>query len=205
NGSGTYNSWTPALGSYTLQGTPFTGQNGTGTAGTSLTVHFTVVNQTGTPTPTPTPTATPTATATATATATPTPTPIPTPHALPLTNADFETGPFWTRGAVTGWTLGGTGHVSDNGQAFTSPTHGAAFSEGGDSQGDTLSQSFLTTAGKVYTVDFDAGVYGTRTGNPLQLEVQVLGTAGTLLDQTVTPPDAGTVDTSSVVFQHYHY
>src|SRR2546421_5174554 len=43
NGSGTYNPWPPALGSYTLQGTLFTGQNGTGTAGTSLTVHFTVL------------------------------------------------------------------------------------------------------------------------------------------------------------------
>jgi hypothetical protein len=42
NGAGTYNPWTPATGSYTLQSTPFTGQGGGGTAGTALTINFTV-------------------------------------------------------------------------------------------------------------------------------------------------------------------
>ncbi|TCJ12682.1 choice-of-anchor D domain-containing protein [Flaviaesturariibacter flavus] len=42
--SGNYNAWTPAVGSYTLKATPYTGPGGTGTAGTPLTVSFTVVN-----------------------------------------------------------------------------------------------------------------------------------------------------------------
>lgn len=42
NGSGTYFPWTPAVGPYTLQCTPFTGSNGSGTAGTALTINFTV-------------------------------------------------------------------------------------------------------------------------------------------------------------------
>jgi len=38
----------------------------------------------------------------------------------------------------------------------------------------------------------------------LQLRVQVKGTA-VLLDQTVTPPYAGTYTPAAVIFQHYHY
>ncbi|QMU31310.1 malectin domain-containing carbohydrate-binding protein [Adhaeribacter radiodurans] len=43
--NGNYNSWTPAAGSYTLKATPYSGTNGTGTAGSPLTINFTVVNQ----------------------------------------------------------------------------------------------------------------------------------------------------------------
>ena len=42
--SGIYNVWTPAVGSYTLKGTPFTSTGGTGTAGTALTISFSVAN-----------------------------------------------------------------------------------------------------------------------------------------------------------------
>jgi hypothetical protein len=91
NGSGTYNPWTPAIGSYTLKCTPFTSTNGTGTAGIALTINFTVSNQAGTPTPTPsappptaTPSPTPTPTPRPTPTPTPTPNPTPTPTATPF-------------------------------------------------------------------------------------------------------------------------
>jgi CubicO group peptidase (beta-lactamase class C family) len=40
--AGNYRAWTPALGAHTLKATPYTGSSGTGTAGTSLTVGFTV-------------------------------------------------------------------------------------------------------------------------------------------------------------------
>jgi CubicO group peptidase (beta-lactamase class C family) len=40
--AGNYRAWTPAFGAHTLKGTPFTGADGTGTVGTSLTVGFTV-------------------------------------------------------------------------------------------------------------------------------------------------------------------
>lgn len=42
---GNFNPWTPTVGSYSLTGTPFTGSGASGTAGTSLTINFTVVNQ----------------------------------------------------------------------------------------------------------------------------------------------------------------
>jgi hypothetical protein len=83
--SGHYAPWTPATGSYTLKATPFSGSSGSGTAGTALTISFTVTNQAPTPTPTATPTPPPTATPAPTATPTPTPSPTstPTPTATP--------------------------------------------------------------------------------------------------------------------------
>lgn len=64
---GNYKSWTPSLGSHTVTATAYSGTNGGGTAGTPLTINFTVTNG-GTP---PTSTATPTP-------AGPTSTPAPT-------------------------------------------------------------------------------------------------------------------------------
>ncbi|NEU06751.1 hypothetical protein GZH53_00340, partial [Flavihumibacter sp. R14] len=46
--NGNYDSWTPAVGSYTLTGTPYTSSSG-GTAGTPLTVSFSVINQANQP------------------------------------------------------------------------------------------------------------------------------------------------------------
>lgn len=43
--NGNYNAWTPAVGSYTLKATPYSAASGGGTAGTPLTINFTVVNQ----------------------------------------------------------------------------------------------------------------------------------------------------------------
>jgi hypothetical protein len=39
-----FSNWTPAPGRYTLTATPYSGESGTGTAGTALTINFTVVN-----------------------------------------------------------------------------------------------------------------------------------------------------------------
>jgi hypothetical protein len=36
------------------------------------------------------------------------------------------------------------------------------------------------------------------------LQVQVLG-SGSVFNQTITPPDAGTFTAASVTFQHYHF
>jgi hypothetical protein len=49
--SGNYNAWTPSVGSHTLTGTPYTGSGATGTAGTPLTVGFTVVDNASTNAP----------------------------------------------------------------------------------------------------------------------------------------------------------
>lgn len=43
--NGNYNSWTPAIGSYTLSATPYSGASGSGTASTPLTISFSVINQ----------------------------------------------------------------------------------------------------------------------------------------------------------------
>jgi hypothetical protein len=43
--NGDYKDWTPLTGSYTLKATPYSTTNGTGTAGTALTVNFTVTDQ----------------------------------------------------------------------------------------------------------------------------------------------------------------
>ena len=47
--------WKPAVGAHTLVATPYSASNGSGTAGTPITVNFNVVDTTPTPTPTPTP------------------------------------------------------------------------------------------------------------------------------------------------------
>src|SRR5205807_2575290 len=82
-------------------------------------------------------------------------------------------------------------------EGSTSTSHSAVFSVGGDSEGDSISQRFFSTANQVYMLDFDAGVFGTPDSSAtLQLRVQVTGNS-TLLDQTITPPVAGTSDPSS--------
>ena len=160
------------------------------------------------PTPTPTPIPTPTPTPSGTPTGTPNPTPTPTPTVtpgftpVPLTNSNFETGPFNQEGIVTGWTV--TAHVGDSSEGATSPTHGAALSAGGNFTGDTLSQNFATVVGGVYKVEFDAGIFGQRSGSPLQIQVQVLG-SGTPLNQTITPPEAVTFNPASMAFTHYQF
>ncbi|MFC6223002.1 PQQ-dependent sugar dehydrogenase [Hymenobacter artigasi] len=45
---GVYNAWTPAVGSYSLTATPYTAASGGGTAGTPLTISFSVIDQAGT-------------------------------------------------------------------------------------------------------------------------------------------------------------
>src|SRR4051812_5629575 len=131
-------------------------------------------------------------------------TPTPTPSTLPLTNADFETGPFDTIGTVTGWTV--VGNVGDrSAEGSSSLSHAAVFTLGGDSEGDILSQQFVSNVNKVYMLDFDAGVFGIpNSGANLQIRVQVTGNS-TLLDQTITPPVAGTTDPTMMSFQHYHF
>ncbi|ADB42528.1 putative Ig domain-containing protein [Spirosoma linguale] len=43
--SGKYNGWTPAVGQYSLTATPYTNSGASGTAGTALTINFSVINQ----------------------------------------------------------------------------------------------------------------------------------------------------------------
>ena len=121
-----------------------------------------------------------------------------------IVNGNFEIAPFNSNGNVPGWTVSGAGRIAQNATGATSPTHGAAFNHGGDFQGNILTQTFVTTPGRVYVLDFDAGIFGEKGAGALQLKVEVLGT-GTLVDQTVTPAYANTFNPASVAFNHYHY
>src|SRR3954465_10001966 len=120
-----------------------------------------------------------------------------------IINDDFETPPYETSDAIVGWTVfGNVGEVS--GEGSTSGSHAAAFNVGGNSEGNMLSQTFATLTGQTYTVEFDAAVFGIRTAGPLSLQIQVFGAGmGTLLDETVTPPDNGNF--APPTFQHYTY
>src|SRR5205823_1307143 len=134
------------------------------------------------PTPTVSPTLTPTATAT----------PTPIPFSSLLANATFETPPFAIAGSVDGWVVSGNGAVSSAQEGSTTPTHSAAFGV----QGAILSQVVNLAIGQTYNLDFDAGIFGKKTGS-VNLQAQVLG-GSILLDQTVTPPSANTTDPNSV-------
>ncbi len=127
-----------------------------------------------------------------------------TPSSLPLVNGDFETGPYDSVGNIPGWTVSGNGKVDATTQGATSGTHSAALSVLGDSQANVLSQSFITTAGRIYSLDFDAGVVGTHSGDPLALHIQVSGNSA-VLDDIIPPPEVGTFNSNRVVFGHYHY
>src|SRR3954447_610296 len=126
------------------------------------------------------------------------------PTTLPLVNGDFETGPYDTLGTVTGWSVSGNGKVLSATQGATSGTHSAALGAVGNSQGNVLSQSFVTIPGRIYSLDFDTGVAGVVFGSPMQLHVQLVGN-NSLIDQTLTPYYAGTNDPNRVIFVHYHY
>lgn len=135
------------------------------------------------------------------------PTPSPAAGQLPLTNGNFESSPFDSNGTITGWTVGGASDLSASAEGATSGSHSAVFSIGQDSQSSTLSQTFTTAAGQDYNLDFDAGVFGTHAVGPLQFRARVYDTTtgASLLDQTVVPPEAGTVNPSTVTFNHYRY
>src|SRR5206468_7944844 len=82
-----------------------------------------------------------------------------------LSNPNFDVGIFNTPGNVASWVVAGNGHVAQLDEGATSPSHGAAFSAGTNSQGDSLAQTVSTDAGQLYAVEFDAGVFG----NPAEL------------------------------------
>jgi uncharacterized protein DUF642 len=121
-----------------------------------------------------------------------------------ILNSDFEAGPHDPDSVVTNWTVSGTGFVHSAMEGATSGSYSAALSIGSNSEGNILSQSFATSIGQSYLLEFDAAVYGERSGGPLKLDVQALGSA-TLLDRTITPPDASTFAPEEVIFHHYRY
>jgi uncharacterized protein DUF642 len=121
-----------------------------------------------------------------------------------IQNGDFEAEPHDPFSTIVDWNIFGTGFVHSAMEGATSGSFGAALSIGGDTEGNILSQTFGTTPGQAYLLQFDTGVYGVRSEGALQLSIGVSG-AGSLLEQTLTPPDALTYDPSNVIFHHYRY
>jgi hypothetical protein len=121
-----------------------------------------------------------------------------------VVNPEFEQGPF-DPDPISGWDV--TGSVTAAEEGATSPTHSAALNVGSDSEGNVLSQALTTVTGQDYTIDFDAGIFGVRSGQPLQLRIRVFDTttSNVLVDQTIAPPDALTFSPDQVSFQHYQF
>jgi hypothetical protein len=125
------------------------------------------------------------------------------PVSTQLVNGDFETPPFDVY-SVTGWTLSGTARIEEKAEGATTPTHSACFGTGGNFQNSVLSQSFPTIVGREYALELDSAVFGTPTGAPAQLRIQLLGT-GAVLNNTITPPPSGGFNPNLVNFQHYRF
>lgn len=100
-----------------------------------------------------------------------------------VVNGSFESG-------MTAWTATGNTLVK-TGSPY-SPTQGtnvAAFNSGNLTPNGTLSQSFATAAGGIYTLEFDAGVLAYNT-EAQSLQVTANGTA-LLLSKTITANGIG--------------
>src|SRR5205823_8857511 len=95
--NGSYTTWRPAVGDHALIATPFSATGGTGTAGTPVTITFTVINSGATPTPTPSPTAT----VSSRPTPPETPIPSPTPESVPVMSPLFLLRPRAVAGRLT--------------------------------------------------------------------------------------------------------
>lgn len=121
-----------------------------------------------------------------------------------ILNGSFEDGPHDPVDTILDWNIGGPGFVHSAIEGATSGQYSAALNIGGNTEGNVLSQTFSTTIGQAYLLEFDSGIFGWRTGNHLQLNVQVQGN-GTVLDRTLTPPDAFTSEPDEVVFHHYRF
>ena len=98
-------------------------------------------------------------------------------------NGDFETGPFEMNGTLTSWMA--TAQVVNTDEGGLIGSHVAAFNVGGDYQGETLWQTFSTSAGQWYEVVFESAIFN-NTSSPLQLNVQV-SSGGIVLNRSVTP------------------
>src|ERR1051325_11619709 len=107
-----------------------------------------------------------------------------------ILNGDFETGPHDPDSPITDWSVGGGGfvHTADD-EGVSSGSFSAVLNIGGDSEGNILSQTINTTAGQAYILEFDSGIFGIRSEDPLQLNVKLVG-RGSLIDRTITPTDA---------------
>src|ERR1700761_7594957 len=112
-----------------------------------------------------------------------------------LLNGDFESPPDpHDPLGINHWFVFGTSDIQAlQNVGYTTATHAAAFNVTGDSDMSVLGQTFSTTIGQYYALDFDAGIYGTPTSPP-QLRIQVFDANTAPVDTIITPPSANTSD-----------
>jgi hypothetical protein len=115
----------------------------------------------------------------------PTPTPTPTPAPGPFTNGSFESD-------YTGWSHTGNQNIYTPTLAPTTDgTKGVQFNGAQAFPNGVLSQTFLTTAGTVYNLNFDLGVFSYQSSAEQKVRVTVVG-SGTLLSQDISVFGIGT-------------
>lgn len=107
----------------------------------------------------------------------------PAPSNLPV-NGGFELGNPANFGSLYGWIVSGTqfGYLADSAYPATEGGRLVVFGGGSEANDGVISQTFSTTAGQLYVVEFDLGVFGT-SGIKQLLQVRVNGTNNTLVDK----------------------
>ena len=140
---GVYNAWTPPVGSYTLTARPYTAGSGGGTAGTALTLAFSVIDQAIT-----TYTLTVNTTGSGTVTKNPDQATYPSGTSVVLTATPAAGFTF------TGWSGAATGSTNPLTVAMTA--------------NKTITATFTATATTTYTLTVNAAGSGTVTKNPNQ-------------------------------------
>ena len=129
-----------------------------------------------------------------------------------ISNGDFEIGPYFSRGMVGGWTVGGPGFIAVNGgnandpmdptyEGSTTGNFAACLNEGGNTQNNTLSQTIPTTPGQTYVFEWDGGVFGMPTST-LQVRFQAIGNT-IRFDETIAPPVINMFKGVATEFHHY--
>ena len=113
-----------------------------------------------------------------------------------ISNGSFESG-------LTGWTVTnpvGSTVTTGSGQGRTNGANAANWNGGNQLGSSSIAQSFGTTAGQRYQLQFDYGVFGANQTQ--QMNANVMG-GGTLFNQTVT--GVGPAGTNDTTFTRYTY
>ncbi|HJT80107.1 MAG TPA: hypothetical protein VJ719_02825, partial [Chthoniobacterales bacterium] len=122
-----------------------------------------------------------------------------------ITNGDFEIGPYLSRGTVGGWTVGGPGFVMVLGAQFsegmTNGSWAVALDEGGNSQGNTLSQTIPTIPGQTYIFEWDGGIFG-KPDATISVRFQAIGNT-IRFDETIAPPVFNSFNANDTEFHHF--
>ncbi len=125
-----------------------------------------------------------------------------------LVNGSFEDGPADGNGIVVdvdGWTEGGTGgrvgYIAQLPFTTTDLARLMVFNQGLTTPGGSISQTFTTTPGQAYLLEFDMGVLGS-TGNQQKFAINLNGTSS-LLSVTDTANGSGSAISTWTPKSHY--